>query len=56
MTTQEQNLINNIDEARMVALLQKAFDKKKADMAKVLGKNLEKLPEVLAELRAKKDV
>ena len=40
MTTQEQKLINNIDEARMVALLQKAFNKKKVDMAKKLNLGL----------------
>jgi hypothetical protein len=54
MTTQEQNLLDNMDEKRIIILLQKAFDKKRADMATLLGENLEKLPEVLAQLRSKK--
>lgn len=54
MTTQEQELLNNVNEERVVALLQKAFEKKKADMAKILGNNLEKLPDILAQVRSQK--
>lgn len=54
MTTQEQELLNNVNEERVVALLQKAFEKKKANMAKILGNNLEKLPDILAQVRSQK--